>query len=219
MQTLIAGGGTIGSKLAMYLSERGNDVTVIEEDRAKSEWLSKNSDAKVYNGNVLDSELLKEAGIDRTDTLIVALGDDQLTRKVVEVAKSQFGVPRVVAIANESALCEQIRASGANRVICSEDEVLNEVENVLEPSTSKTIYKDNRGEFLISKVSVSAGSRVLGKPVSSIEEKFVKVPGIFRGQALFFPTNDTTLEMGDELFIIGRQEHVDRVVNMVNEEG
>jgi trk system potassium uptake protein len=219
LQTLIAGGGTIGSKLAMYLTERGDDVTVIEEDRAKSEWLSKNSDAKVYNGNMLNPELLMEAGIDKADTLIVALGDDQLTRKVVDVAKSQFGVPRVIAIAKETEFCEQIRASGADQVICSEDEVVDKVESMLVPSNMKTIYKDGLGEFLITKVSVGGRSGALGKLVSKIEDKFAKVSGIARNHTLFFPTEETTIEMGDELFIIGRKKDLDKVVDIINQEG
>ena len=218
MQTLIAGGGTIGSKLAMYLTERGEDVIVIDEDRARCEWLSKNTDAKVYNGSMLNTELLMEVGIDKVDALIVALGNDQLTRKVVEFAKSQFGVPKVVAIAKESELSEQIKASGADKVICSEDEVLNEVENVVQPGAFKTIYKDTQTKSLISKITVRARSNALGKPVTKIENKLAKISGIIRDRVLFFPDHDTTLEMGDELLIIGRQPDVEKVVNSVNEE-
>lgn len=218
MQTLIAGGGTIGSKLAIYLAERGEDVIVIDEDRARCEWLSKNTDAKVYNGSMLNPELLMEAGIDKVDALIVALGNDQLTRKVVEFAKSQFGVPKVVAIAKESELCEQIKASGADKVICSEDEVLNEVENVVQAGAFKTIYKDRQTKSLISKITVRARSNALGKPVTKIENKLAKISGIIRDRVFFFPDHDTTLEMGDELLIIGRQPDVEKVVNSVNEE-
>ena len=218
MQTLIAGGGIIGSRLAMYLTERGEDVVVIDEDKERCEWLSKNTDAKVYNGSMLNPELLMEAGIDKVDALIVALGNDQLTRKVVDFAKSQFGVPKIVAIAKESELCEQIMASGADKVICSEDEVLNEVENVVQSGAFKTIYKDSRTESLISKVTVRARSNALGKPVTKIENKLAKISGIIRDRVLFFPDQDTTLEMGDELLIIGRQPDVEKVVNLVNEE-
>ncbi len=218
MQTLIAGGGIIGSRLAMYLTERGEDVIVIDEDKERCEWLSKNTDAKVYNGSMLNPELLMEAGIDKVDALIVALGNDQLTRKVVDFAKSQFGVPKIVAIAKESELCEQIMASGADKVICSEDEVLNEVENVVQSGAFKTIYKDSRTESLISKVTVRARSNALGKPVTKIENKLAKISGIIRDRVLFFPDQDTTLEMGDELLIIGRQPDVEKVVNSVNEE-
>ncbi len=218
MQTLIAGGGTIGARLAIYLTLRGEDVTIVEENRERSEWLSKNIDAKVYNGNMLNPELIMEAGIGKADTLIVTLGDDQLTRKVVEFAKSQFGIPRVLAVAKESELCEQIRASGADKVICSEEEVLKEVENALETGSSKTLYKENHNGILISKVAIRARSKALGKQVSKLENKFARVSGIVRNGSFFFPTDDATLEMGDELFVVGREEDVQKVVDEISEE-
>jgi trk system potassium uptake protein TrkA len=218
LQTLIAGGGAIGSRLAVFLSQRGEDVTVIDEDRTKCEWLSKNSDAKVYNGSLLNPELLMEAGIDKADALIVALGNDQLTRKIVEVAKSQFGVPRVVAIAKESGTLDQIKASGADRVICSQDEVLREVESVLQPGAVKTVYYDKQGECLISRVTVRATSRALGKKISKIQNRFAKISGIVRDRNFFFPTDDTTLEMGDELFLMGKQDDVEKITDLIREE-
>jgi trk system potassium uptake protein len=218
LQTLIAGGGAIGSKLAVFLSQRGEDVTVIDEDKEKCEWLSKNSDAKVYNGSLLDPELLMEAGIDKADAFIVALGDDQLTRKVVDFAKSQFGVPKVVAIAKESDELDQIKASGADTVVCSQDEVLKEVENVLQPGTAKTVFQDRQGECLISRVTVRATSAVLGKAVHKIEDKFAKVSGMIRNRSFLFPNDDTTLEMGDELFVIGKRNDVEKLVDLITEE-
>jgi trk system potassium uptake protein TrkA len=218
LQALIAGGGAIGSKIAIFLSRRGDDVTIIDEDRAKCEWLSKNSDARVYNGNLLNPELLMEAGIDKVDAFIVALGNDQLTRKVVDFVKSQFGVPKVVAIAKESAELDQIKASGADTVVCSQEEVLKEVENVLQPGNAKTVYEDRAGECLISRVTVRATSSAIGKAVSKIDDKFARISGIVRNGSFFFPNEETTLEMGDEVFLIGRQNEVEKMIDRINEE-
>lgn len=217
MQTLIAGGGSIGGKVAIYLTQRGENVTVIDEDRAKCEWLSKNSDATVYNGNTLDPELLMEAGIDKVDALIVALGNDQLTRKVVDFAKSQFGVPKIIAIAQESELRDEIKSSGADRVICSQDEVLSQVENVLQTNGRRTIYQDRQKEWRISRLSVRATSNALGKLVPKLEDKHAKIAGIIRNGNLIFPSKETVFEMGDELFLIGNQEAVEKIADAIEE--
>ena len=218
LPTLIAGGGTIGSRLAVYLSERGEVVTVVEEDKKKCEWISKNSDANVYNGSALDSELLMQAGIDKADTLIVAMENDQLTRKVVDFTKQQFGVPRVVAIARESQHSDQIRSSGANRVICPQDEVLVKVENALHQGADQTIYYDEQKGCLVSRTTVRATSNAIGRSVSKLQNKSVKISGIIRDGNLMFPSEETILEMGDELFIIGIQEAVEKVVSEIGQE-
>ncbi len=220
MQTVIAGAGAIGSKLAVYLSERGDDVTVIDEDKAKCEWVSKNTDARVYNGNVLDPKLLMQAGMDKIDALIIALGDDQVTRKMVDVAKSQFGVPKVVAIAQDSQLLDPINSSGADMVISSQDAVLDEVEDVLQNGgVSRRLYHDEQRKYLISKVIVRATSEALGKQVTKLESKSARISGIVRDGNLFFPSEDTSLEMGDEVFIIGKEDEVEKLVNLVKQEG
>jgi trk system potassium uptake protein TrkA len=218
LPTLIAGGGVIGSRLAVYLSQRGEEVTVVDEDRKKCEWISKNSDAKVYNGSALDPELLMQAGIDKADTLIVTMGSDQLTRKVVDFAKKQFGIPRVFAITRESEHSDQIRSSGASKVICAQNEVLDEVENALHSGANRTIYHDEQRSCLISRATLRATSNAIGKPVSKLQNKSAKISGIVRDGSLMFPYEDTVLEMGDELFIIGMQEAVEKVVSEIGQE-
>jgi trk system potassium uptake protein TrkA len=217
---LIAGAGAIGSRLAVYLSERGDDVTVIDEDKEKCEWLSKNSDARVYNGSMLDPELLMEAGMEKMDALVIALGNDQLTRKVVDVAKSQFGVPRVVAIVQESQLVEPIASSGADKVICSQDTVLDELEKVLQNGgSSRRLYHDEKRKCMISKVVVRATSEALGKQVSRLDSKSARISGICRDGNVIFPSEDTSLEMGDEVFVIGRDDEVEKLVDLIRQEG
>ncbi|MDA4123987.1 MAG: TrkA family potassium uptake protein [Thaumarchaeota archaeon] len=218
MPTLVTGGGVIGSRLAVYLSQIGEDVTVVEEDRKKCEWISKNSDAKVYNGSALDPDLLMQAGIDKADTLIVAMGNDQLTRKVVDLAKKQFGIPKVFAITRESEHSDQIRSSGANRVICAQDEVLDEAKRALNSGADRMIYHDVQRGCLISRATLRATSSAIGKPISKFQNKSARISGLIRDGNLMFPFEDTTLEMGDELFIIGMQDDVEEVVRVLSEE-
>jgi trk system potassium uptake protein len=220
LQTLIAGAGAIGSRLAVYLSERGDDVTVIDDDKAKCEWVSKNTDARCYNGSVLDPQVLMDAGADKIDALIIALGDDQITRKVIDIAKSQFGVPKVIAIAQDSQLLDPITSRGADKVICSQDAVVEEVENVLQTGgISRRLYHDEQGKYLISKVTVRATSEALGKQVSRLESKSARISGIVRDGNLIFPSEDTSLEMGDEVFIIGKEDEVEKLVDLIKQEG
>jgi trk system potassium uptake protein TrkA len=219
LQTLITGGGSVGSKVAIFLSRNGESVRVVEQDKAKSEWLSKNSDATVYNGNALDPAILLEAGIDKADTLIVAIGSDEITAKIVDFAKSQFGVQRVIAVTKRAEFTDLIKRNGADKVICAEDEVLDEIENVLQRSDGqRTIFADKQSNYRISRVMVRATSRMLGKRVSKIEKTRAKVPALVRGGQLVFPDDQTDLEMGDEIFVIGTEGDVDKVANQVLQE-
>jgi trk system potassium uptake protein len=219
LQTLIAGGGAVGSKVAVFLSRSGENVRVVEQDKDRSEWLSKNSEATVFNGNALDPAILLDAGIDKADSLIVALGNDEITVKIVDFAKSQFGVQRVIAVTNSSEYTDLLVRNGADKVICAEDQVLNEIENVLQRNEGqRTIFTDKQNNYRISRIIVRATSRMLGKRVSKIEKAKARVSGIVRGGRLIFPDDETSLEMGDEIFVMGNENDVDKVANQVLQE-
>jgi trk system potassium uptake protein len=219
LQTLIAGGGAIGSKVAVFLSRTGETVKVVEQDKSRSEWLSKNSDATVFNGSALDPAILLEAGIDKADTLIVTVESDELALKVVDFAKSQFGVQRVIVVSKSPDFTDMLRQSGADQVISAEDEVLNKLENVLERNEgARTIFADRQYDYRISRITIRATSRMLGKRVSKIERAKAKVSGIIRGENLFFPDDQTVLQMGDQVFIFGTEKEVQKVLNLVQQE-
>gem|GEM_PF-1408158 len=215
LPTLIAGGGSVAARVARMLSERGENVTLIDEDKQRCEWLSKNSDAQVYNGNILDPSILLEAGIDKADTLVVALAVDEISRKLVDLAKSQFGVPRVVAVLNSSDLKDKIKESGADKVIVSEELLFNELEGLFQTPGQKTLYLDREQDRKVTRVSVRATSELLGEKVTKISNKSAKIVAIGRGGNTVFPDDDTVLQMGDEVFLIGNEREVDKLASKV----
>ena len=217
MQTLIAGGGDLGYWIASYLTERGENVSIIDEDKSRCDWLSKNVDASVYNGNILDASLLMEAGIDKADALVTALGNDEITVKLVDFAKSQFGVPKVIAITKNLSVTPHAKECGADKVICSEETVLNEIEGLLHANGHKMIYTDRSKDCKIARLNVKATSRMLGRAISEITERNARIAVLLRGDQTIFPSEDELLQMGDELFLIGREESVNKLIDRVEE--
>jgi len=211
MQVLIVGGGEVGARLAVYLSHRGEKVTLIDSDKNRCEWVSKNSDAVVYRGNVLNPSVLTEAEIMKTDTLLVALGNDQIGRELIRLAKSQFAVPRVIAVAKDAVNAETMRKIGADEVICSEDVLLGEVKSLLHRRGHRVLYHGRGEDCKIEQVSIKATSGMLGKKVSDLENKTAKVAGVMRGGKLLFPKDEMELEMGDEVIVIGEEAGVGKV--------
>jgi trk system potassium uptake protein TrkA len=211
LQILVAGGGIVGARIALYLSQRGEKVTLIDRDQARCEWVSKNSDAIVYHGNALDPAVLAEAEITKSDSLIVALGNDQTARELVRLAKSQFGVPRVIAVAKDSTIKERFEKLGAEEVVCSEDVVLREIKSLLHRRGHRVLYQDTARNYRIEQVTVRATSGMLGKQVSALRSKIARVAGVFREGILLFPTDEMELQMGDEVIIIGEEQGVNKI--------
>ena len=79
-KVLIVGGGNIGFNLAKNLEadSEGVRVKIIEKNKDRAEFLaSELSNTIVINGNGLDEEVLKEANLDETETVIALTNDDE----------------------------------------------------------------------------------------------------------------------------------------------
>jgi trk system potassium uptake protein len=214
---LIAGSGEVGTRLAVYLSHRGEKVTLVDSDKSRCEWVSRNSDAVVYRGNVLNPSVLTEAEIMKTDSLVVALANDQIARELIRLAKSQFGVPRVIAVAKDAASGERMQKMGADEVICSDDIVLGKVKSLLHRKGHRVLYYDGGGDYKIEQVSIKATSGMLGKKISALGNKLARVVGVMRGGKLLFPKDETELQMGDEVIVIGEEGGVGKVCAQIEE--
>ena len=77
---LLIGGGNIGYNLAKYIELSTNDtrLKIIEKNKERAEFLaSELSNTIVINGDGLDEEVLKEANLDETETVIALTNDDE----------------------------------------------------------------------------------------------------------------------------------------------
>ena len=77
---LIIGGGNIGLQLAKMLEENFEDVRVkiIEKNKQRAEEIANElSSSIVINGDALDEEILKEANLEGSETVLALTNDDE----------------------------------------------------------------------------------------------------------------------------------------------
>src|SRR5688500_19054136 len=104
MKVVVTGAGNVGRHLAGDLSERGHDVTLIEQDthvasRARKELPDR---VTVVLGDACEPYVLEEASLGEADVLVAATGDDEDNLVTSLLAKQEFAVPRVLARVNHS---------------------------------------------------------------------------------------------------------------------
>ena len=179
--------------------------------------MSKHSDAVVYRGNALDPAILSEAEVSKADCLIVALGNDQVGRELVRLAKSQFAVPKVIAVTKDSLGKEKLEKLGAEFVVCTEDVVLDEIRGLLQPKSRRTLFSNREGDFRIEQVKVRATSSMLGRDTSTLGNALAKVAGVVKGGTLLFPKANVVLQLGDEVIVIGKDSAVDKVCSEIED--
>ena len=102
MRIVINGGGKVGEYLASVLLADGNDVVVIEEDRATADRLASTLTGRymVIWGDGCVSRYQEDAGIRQADLFVSTTGKDDANLVSCEIAMRVFNVPRCIARVN-----------------------------------------------------------------------------------------------------------------------
>ena len=117
MKAIVIGCGRVGSAVSLELKSVGWDVTVIDE---REEALGRLGDAwtgEFLVGHGMDLQLLREAGIEDADAVVVATDGDNSNIVIGQMAQKQFAVPSVVVRVLDPARAEFYSSRGLN-VVC-----------------------------------------------------------------------------------------------------
>ena len=99
MRVAIAGAGAVGRSIAAELVANGHEVLLVDKDpRAVKPESVPGADWLLADACEMSS--LQEAALDRCQVMVAASGDDKVNLVVSLLAKTEFGVPRVVARVN-----------------------------------------------------------------------------------------------------------------------
>jgi Trk K+ transport system NAD-binding subunit len=102
---LIAGAGEVGRKVAELLTDAGEETLLIDTQPGP---------AVTMVGNVLDTQLLKQAGIENVQAIILALNTDSTTLFATVIFKDLAPDVPVIARVNRAENVERIYAAGAD---------------------------------------------------------------------------------------------------------
>ena len=100
MRVAIAGAGAVGRSIAAELVENGHEVLVIDKD-SRAIDVDAIPGAEWVLADACEIANLDEVGLDRCQVAVAATGDDKVNLVVSLLAKTEYGVPRVVARVND----------------------------------------------------------------------------------------------------------------------
>ena len=77
MYVIVVGGGTVGYYMSRDLLERGHEVTLIEKNSARADWLETQLGSIVMRGDGCEVKFLSQTGIEREDAILAVTADDE----------------------------------------------------------------------------------------------------------------------------------------------
>ena len=140
MKAIVVGCGRVGSNVALQLNSSGWDVTALDENEDALTRLGEHWTGGFLVGHGMDLQLLREAGIEEADAVVVTTDGDNSNIVIGQVAQKRFEVPTVVIRVLDPGRA-QFYATRGMRVVCptsSAIETLVEAVRATETETAQT---------------------------------------------------------------------------------
>ena len=117
MKLIVIGCGRVGSTVAKRFASEGWDVTAIDEKESALARLGEDWTGGFIVGHGMDTAVLREAGIEEADSVVVATDGDNTNLVIGQVAQKRFGIECTVVRILDPARADFYRDRGL-RTIC-----------------------------------------------------------------------------------------------------
>lgn len=203
MRVTIAGAGAVGRSIAAELLEFGHQVMLIERDADQFERHDVEG-AEWVLADACELASLEDAGLECSDVVIAATGNDKVNLVVSLLAKTEFAVRRVVARVNDPRNEWLFNESWGVDVSVSTPRMLAAmVEEAVSVGDLVRLMTLRQGQANLVEVTLPADTPLAGLPVRQLRLPVdAALVTILRGGRVIVPQGDDPLEGGDELLFV-----------------
>ena len=117
MNAIVIGSGRVGSTIALRLAREGWDVTVVDEKEEALGRLGESWRGGFVVGHGMDTNVLRQAGIETADAVVVCTSGDNTNIVIGQVAQKRFDITCVVVRLLDPARAEFYAQRGM-RTVC-----------------------------------------------------------------------------------------------------
>ncbi len=213
---VICGYGRVGQNAVSALLDSGQSVVVIERDERLAEQLIQEDISAIIGDATLD-DTLRQAGIDSAKGMIVSAGDDSVNLFIVLSARTLNPDLYIVARSVNSENEIKMRRAGADRVVSPYQLGGRYMASVLiRPHVTEFIGMvtlDSGIELWMEELKIEEDSSLAGHTVIEADLRRrtgVTLVALLRQStgATLTPDENTQLEVGDELIVLGTREQL-----------
>jgi voltage-gated potassium channel len=175
---ILCGYGRVGRAIASTLKQQEARFVVIDWDL---DAVNKAQQAGylTINGDATKDESLKQARIDSSKGIIIALGDDGSTIYTTLAAKELNASLPIVARASNEDADRKLQQAGADRVVAPESiGGMRMARLALRPQAVEfieTVLFGREKQLLVEEIEAAEGSLLVGSTIKDIEEQFTGI--------------------------------------------
>jgi trk system potassium uptake protein TrkA len=207
MKIAIAGAGNVGRSIARELLENGHHVLLIDRD-PKALKIESVPSAEWLMADVCEISSLDNAKLDTCQVLIAATGDDKVNLVASLLAKTEYGVPRVVARVNHPKNEWMFDSSWGVDVSVSTPRIISAiVEEAVSVGDVVRLFSLQKGEANLVEITLPEDAKCLGQTVEEVKlPDNATLAAIIRDGQVITPHAHDVFSAGDELLFIATAE-------------
>ncbi len=214
---IIIGGGNIGLYLAHLIEgeDSGVRVNIIERGTERARLVADRLErAVVINGDALDREILSEANVESTETVVAVTDDDQVNILASLLAKRQ-GAERVVTLINNASYAPLISSLGIDAAVNPRATTVSSILRHVRRGRIRGVYTLRDGMAEILDAEALETSSLVGRPLSETRVPSGAIVGaVVREGAIIIPRGDTVIKTGDRVIMFALADRVRQVEKM-----
>ena len=215
---LIVGGGNIGFNLAKNLEtdSEGVRVKIIEKNKDRAELIANELDNTiVINGNGLDEDVLKEANIEETETVLSLTNDDENNIMVSVLAEKNNPNKRTIALVNKQNYSLLQSSLKIDDLVDPRLTTISTILKHVHKGTIETVYTLLDGEYEFIEAEVLETSELISKSIKDSNlPKEIRIGAIVRKKEVIIPKSDFVFEKKDLVVFLSKREQLEKVESL-----
>ena len=214
---IIVGGGNIGLFLAEMIEEKHRDVDVklIEIDRKRAEFVAQALNRTVViQGDALDVEILTEANVKATETIITVTNDDEINILASLLAK-RFGCERSITLINKTTYTPLMGSLGIDAVVSPRGITVSTILQHVRRGRIRSVHSlgDEFGEII--EADALETSPLVGVPLREAKlPPDVIIGALVREGEVIIPRGDTVVRVNDRIVLFAAADAVRKIEKM-----
>jgi len=215
---LIIGGGNIGFNLAKSLenSHESARIKIIEKNKERAEYIANElNNSLVINGNGLEEDVLKEANIDDSETVLALTNDDEDNLMVSVLVEKFSKDKRTMALINKPNYSILQSSLKIDDLI---DPRMNTVSSILKhvhKGTIETAYSISNGDYEVIEAEIIDSSELVDKELknSNLPEN-IRIGAILRKNDIIIPSSKFIFKKKDIVVFLAKRDQLPVVENL-----
>ncbi len=215
---LIIGGGNIGFHLAKMVEENfeGARIKIIEKNKSRAEEIATElTSSIVINGDALDEEILKEANLEESETVLALTNDDENNIMACVLAEKTGKTKRTIAIVNKSNYSLLQSSLNIDDLVDPRMTTVSRIMEHVHRGTIATVYSLLDGDYEFIEAKVLEKSDLLNKKIkeSNLPDN-TRIGAVVRGKQVIIPRGDFVFEKDDLVVLLASRDQLKEIENI-----